>query len=193
MHVLADKIQVLKKELVTAKKTLEENEQTLEKLLSTQETVQTVLENLNTQLSESEAIDVYQSKQQLLKQQIEDYQEQIRESQHLAQYKQLQAQNEALLLKISNTQASTQYEQLIDKIASLKKVYEIEEFMQEYGIRRNYAMDRLLTALERIQPQMEQYKPIKDVRERVPLACVTFLSRKAMLSFVKNSWTSEIE
>ena len=48
---------------------------------------------------------------------------------------------------IEKANETSQYDLLVDKIASLKKVYEIEEFMSEYNIRRNYAMDRYLQRL----------------------------------------------
>lgn len=84
--------------------------------------------------------------------------------------KQVESRLQAASLKMSRLQESSEYTHLTEKIVSLKKVYEIEQFMAQYDIRRNYAMDRLLTALDRIQPQMEQYKPIKDVRERLEKA-----------------------
>ncbi|AWE07529.1 DNA helicase [Lysinibacillus sp. 2017] len=170
LHVLADKISTLKKELSTNKKSLEENEQTLEKLTNTYEMVASSVENFAAQLAAGETAEELKEKKLQLLQAQETYELHIQESKYIAQYKQFEARMQAVEQKILRAQETTQYEQLIDKIASLKKVYEIEEFMTQYGIRRNYAMDRLLTALERIQPQMEQYKPIKDVRERLQKA-----------------------
>lgn len=170
LHVLADKITTLKKELTVSKKSLEESEQTLAKLMTTQETVASAITNFEAQLADSETIDELTEKKQQLQQSFSTWQLHIEESKYSAQLKQLETRLQAVEQKMSRAKETSQYEHLIDKIAALKKVYEIEEFMVQYEIRRNFPMDRLLTALERIQPQMEQYKPIKEVRERLEKA-----------------------
>ncbi|MGN7479665.1 AAA domain-containing protein [Solibacillus silvestris] len=170
LHVLAEKIHSLKKELTECKKELEDNERKLEKLQATENTVAETAASFERQLMDGSTVEQLTERQQQLKEATANFELQISQSSHKAQLERLQQRFEAIQSKIGRANEMSQYEQLIDKIASLKKVYEIEAFMNEYNIRRNYAMDRLLTALERIQPQMEQFKPIKDVKERLEKA-----------------------
>ncbi|MEK4080180.1 AAA domain-containing protein [Solibacillus sp. FSL K6-1126] len=170
LHVLAEKILALKKELTECKKELEDNERKLEKLQATQSTVAETVANFEQQLKDGSTVEQLTEQAQQLKEVRENFQQQLTQSHYKAQLEQFQQRFDAVKTKIEKTNETSQYDLLVDKIASLKKVYEIEEFMSEYNIRRNYAMDRLLTALDRIQPQMEQYKPIKDVKERLEKA-----------------------
>lgn len=170
LHVLAEKINALKKQLTACKKELEENERTLEKLQQTHATVAEAVSNFEQQSTESLTLAQLDEKEQQLNKQQNETKLHIEQSQLRAQYEQLQARKQAVTTKMERANETANVDPLIDKIVSLKKVYEIENFMQQYDIRRNYAMDRLLTALDRIQPQMEQYKPIKDVKERLEKA-----------------------
>ena len=54
----------------------------------------------------------------------------------------------------------------LEKVANLKKVFEVEEFMEKYSIRRSFVMDRLLTALDRLQEQFTQVRNIQPLMER---------------------------
>lgn len=170
LHVLAEKINTLKKELATAKKELEEDEHILEQLTATYDTLSKTVGNFEAQLTDGQTLEALTEKKQQLLETFEQYKIQIEQSKYQSQLAHHEAKRQAVEQRIARANETGEYEHLIDKIASLKKVFEIEEFMVQYDIRRNYAMDRLLTALERIQPQMEQYKPIKDVRERLEKA-----------------------
>lgn len=170
LHVLVDKIQTLKKELTACKKELEENERTLNKLTNTYDTVKGAIETFEQQLATIDTTQTLLTEKKQLQEQLLTLQQLIQESKNRAEMKQVESRLQAASLKMSRLQESSEYTHLTEKIVSLKKVYEIEQFMAQYDIRRNYAMDRLLTALDRIQPQMEQYKPIKDVRERLEKA-----------------------
>ena len=170
LHVLAEKILALKKELTACKKELEDNERKLEKLQETQHTVAETVANFELQLQDGSSVEELSNQLTQLKEAKENFEFQQAQSTYITQRDQLQHRLDTIERTIERANETSQYENLIDKISSLKKVYEIEAFMTEYHIRRNYAMDRLLTALERIQPQMEQYKPIKDVKERLEKA-----------------------
>lgn len=170
LHVLAEKILALKKQLTDCKKELETNERKLEKLRETHTTIADAVSNFEQQLAEGQTVELITEKIQQLKESDAVIKVQIQQSQVRSQYEQLMHRKQAVEQKMERANETSNVELLVDKIASLKKVVEIESFMQEYAIRRNYAMDRLLTALERIQPEMEQYKPIKDIRERLEKA-----------------------
>ncbi|MEK4129824.1 AAA domain-containing protein [Solibacillus sp. FSL W8-0474] len=172
LHVLAEKISALKKELTLCKKELEENERKLEKLQTVQSTTAETVANFEQQLADGMTVEQLTEQQEKLSEAKIDYEKQIAQSKYKSVLHRYEQQYEAIQLKIQRANETSEYGKIVDKIASLKKVYEIEAFMTEYNIRRNYAMDRLLTALERIQPQMEQYKPIKDVKERLEKALI---------------------
>ncbi|MER1958344.1 MAG: AAA domain-containing protein [Solibacillus sp.] len=170
LHVLAEKINTLKKQLSECKKELEDNEQKLEQLKQTQETVAQAVASFEQQREESLTLEALEEKEQQLKTEETTVKLHIEQSQLRTQFEQFNARKQAVEAKIQRANETSDVNPLIDKITSLKKVYQIEDFMQQYDIRRNYAMDRLLTALDRIQPQMEQYKPIKEVKERLEKA-----------------------
>ncbi|MEG0472379.1 MAG: AAA domain-containing protein [Solibacillus sp.] len=170
LHLLAEKISALKKELTVCNKALDETERTLEKLQQTHTPLNEIVQGFITQLAQGETTDALQEKLQQLHEDKKTASENLHFSKQSRQLQQLEAKHQQLSQAILREQETANYESLIDKIAALKKVVQIEEFMEQYNIRRNYAMDRLLTALERIQPEMEQYKPIKDVYERIEKA-----------------------
>lgn len=170
LHVLAEKVLALKKELTACKKELEDNERNLEKLQTTQHSVADTVANFEQQLTDGPSVEALSNQLQQLKKDKVNFELQLTQTGYKTQLDQYDNRLNAIETTIERFNETSQYETLIDKITSLKKVYEIEAFMSEYHIRRNYAMDRLLTALERIQPQMEQYKPIKEVKERLEKA-----------------------
>ena len=164
LHVLAEQITTLKKQLADCKKVRVETEQTIATLETTNEPLISAVSKLETQLATSETVEVLIEKQQQLTNKTADYTKQLEVAQQQEQYEQLTQRLQHVSEQLTALQTASNHQAIIDKITELKKVHEIEEFMGVYQIRRSYVMDRLLTALERIQPQLEEYKPLKDIR-----------------------------
>lgn len=170
LHVLAEQISALKKQLAEAKKTLEEKTAAFETLQVTHDKTKTAVEALQQVLAKFDSPEAMDEREKKLAQQQQAYSEQ----QQLIQLQKQQAQMKTRIAAIDDELAQfsvTSNEQLmLEKISELKKVHEIEAFMKLYGIRRNFPMDRLLTALERVQPHAEKYKPLKALQERIEKA-----------------------
>ena len=79
----------------------------------------------------------------------------------------LTQKNEQLMSQLStNATMDTKHSDALQKVAELKKVAEVEAFMASYDIRRSFVMDRLLSALDRLQEQFTQVRSIQPLMER---------------------------
>ncbi|MEK4229515.1 AAA domain-containing protein [Solibacillus sp. FSL H8-0538] len=172
LHVLADQITTLKKQLATCKKVREETEVILEKLTITKETLTSVVDALTNQLATFDSVKTMAEKLPQLTSQMTDMTKELELAKKQHELQQLMHRLQQVEQQQATMQMSSNHDAIIEKIGELKKVHQIEQFMHTHQIRRSYVMDRLLTALERIHPQMETYKPLKEIRARLDKAII---------------------
>lgn len=172
LHVIAEKIATLKRQIASTKQVLEEKSAAFEMLQQSYNTSKIAAETFEQAIAKYAPMEEMDARQVALakeQQSLTDEQQLIQLQQQLADVQTRLSNMEAELAQFAVTSDEAL---MLDKITALKKVPEIEDFMQQYGIRHNYAMGELLTSLTRVQPQAEQYKPLKAVQERLDKALV---------------------
>ncbi|WP_413361796.1 DEAD/DEAH box helicase [Lysinibacillus sp. 3P01SB] len=170
---LEDSITALKKQLSSLKREREETEAALEKLRANIASYEADITKLN------DGLEQYESEENVKKLLDEASDEFVQVSQELELSELLEEQSrcqeqlaavEQKLTKL--TGGATAIEAQAEEITALKKVYEVESYLEEHGLRRSYVLDRLLMSLDERQQQLEAYKGIKDVSSRLEKAIV---------------------
>lgn len=165
------------KELPTVKKDLMENDKKCD-------TIRNSIEEKKNRLKELEAeIEKLQAKLQLLKDQLKCFEDeeqivkQLRSKKENADtlqheldiaklwMKQLEAENNLQQLKeqySSQHSLKEEHAYALNELQTLKKVHEVEAFMQKYSVKPNFVINQLLYALEKLQ---EKYELVRNMPE----------------------------
>ncbi|MER1985823.1 MAG: AAA domain-containing protein [Solibacillus sp.] len=170
LHVIAENMTALKKQLAEAKGTLEEKTATFDTLQQTYHTTKSTVDTLQQALAKFETPEDMDARAQKLVEQQQDFAEEEQLLQLQQQLARVTKRMQEVDRELTQFSVTSNEQFMLEKINELKKVHEIESFMTEYGISRNFPMDRLLTSLERVQPQAEKYKPLKAIQERLEKA-----------------------
>ncbi|MEO4055106.1 AAA domain-containing protein [Solibacillus sp. CAU 1738] len=170
---LEEEISELKKQLAPLKKEREKVEGTIAKLTETKQHAMVLLNNFKQQLDSFDTEQVLVEKLQVLKAQYETVTSQLQYAELKIEQQSLQQQVSDIAARIGTMTTSTNaIDELAERISQLKKVHEVEAFMEEHHIRRNFVLDRLLTSLEKLQPELDSFKPLKDISARLEKAIV---------------------
>ncbi len=167
LPIVKEEIIQLKKQLVRLKEqldTLEKDKQTLEsKLVETKQ----ALKDKQNELQQLPAFETLQSDIIAFEQKVSSLSKEKLATSLLQQIQSATKKLEALQVSLSETNTiDNKHAIALEKVANLKKVTEVEAFMEEYSLRRSFVMDRLLTALDRLQEQFTQVRNIQPLMER---------------------------
>lgn len=167
LPVVQEEITQLKKKIVR----LKDHQQTIEnKLTESVQQLKKAKTNYEQSVSQLGEYDSIEAIQEALSEVNEQIQQLLLEQNAVELYAQLEKSNEKIKQLTEQLQAvespNHSHQAAIDAVANLKKVAELEAFMEQYQLRRSFVMDRLLTALERLQEQFEHVRSIQPLIER---------------------------
>lgn len=168
---LNEEITSLKKKLVSFKKESEEIERTIDKLQPTKADYEAKIDKLKQAIAEFDQAEALQKNVKDKKNQLEQVTAELEMAKLIQEQLQIRAElieNERKIEALSGGEA--QIEAKASEIAALKKVYEVEAYMEQHQIRRSYVLDRILMSLEKCQKQLEEYQGIKDIAARIDKA-----------------------
>jgi len=171
LEVLSEEISQLKKQIIPLKKEREKTEQTLEKLIESRNKIaarrneiSAVLEGIGTDEKTNE--DIQKAKNNIAKS------KQMLEYSHLNnELKKIETElNEAQNQRKSFENRTNMMESKLAEAKGLKKMHEVEAFIEENGIRRGYVLNRLYADMEQIHEQLLSYKSLKEIATRLDKA-----------------------
>ncbi|WP_332645578.1 DEAD/DEAH box helicase [Lysinibacillus sp. 54212] len=170
---LNEEITLLKKKLVTFKKERDEIERTIDKLQPTKADYQAKIDKLEQTLAEFDQEEVLQKNIEDKKQLLEQVTKELEIAKLIQEQQQIRTElNEKEQKMDALSGGAAQIEAKATEIAALKKVYEVEAYMEQHQIRRSYVLDRILMSLDKCQMQLEEYQGIKEIAARIEKAIV---------------------
>ncbi|KGR81930.1 DEAD/DEAH box helicase [Lysinibacillus odysseyi] len=170
---LHEMITALKKQLGSLKKEREETEAALEKLRGNITSYETDIAKLEEDLAQYDSEESVRKRLKDATQQFDEVSQELELAELLEEQSHGSQQLAAVEEKLANlTGGATAIEAQAEEITALKKVYEVESYLEAHGLRRSYVLDRLLMSLDERQKQLEAYKGIKDVASRLEKAIV---------------------
>ncbi|WP_431026810.1 DEAD/DEAH box helicase [Lysinibacillus sp. LZ02] len=166
-------ITTLKKQLSSLKKEREETEAALEKLRANIAGYEAEIAKLDEDLSQFDTEDVIQKRLEEATKLFDEASVELELAELLAEQAEVRTQLDASEQKLQHlTGGISAIEAQAQEITALKKVYEVESYIEERGLRRSFVLDRLLMSLGERQQQLEKYKGIKDIAVRLDKAIV---------------------
>ena len=167
LPIVKEEIIQLKKQLVRLKEQLETLEKSMLETESKLTETEQVLKHKQNELQQLLPIETLQSDIPMLEQKLSELTKEKQATSLLQQIQSATKKLESLQISLSETnEIDNTHVLALEKVANLKKVTEVEQFMEEYGLRRSFVMDRLLTALDRLQEQFTQVRNIQPLMER---------------------------
>ena len=167
LPIVKEEIIQLKKQLVRLKEQLETLEKSILETESKLTETEQVLKHKQNELQQLLPIETLQSDIPILEQKLSELTKEKQATSLLQQIQSATKKLESLQISLSETnEIDNTHVLALEKVANLKKVTEVEQFMEEYGLRRSFVMDRLLTALDRLQEQFTQVRNIQPLMER---------------------------
>lgn len=171
--LLNEEISALKKKLVTFKKERDEIERTINKLQPRKADYETKIDTLEQSLAEFDSPEALEKKAKSNKDLLEQVKTELEIATLMVERQQIRAELQEKEQKIQALSGgANQIEEKASEIAALKKVYEVEAYMEQHGIRRSYVLDRILMTLENRQKQLEEFQGIKEISARIEKAIV---------------------
>ena len=168
---IEESILALKKQLIPLKKEREETEIALEKLRANIASYETEIAKLNKDLAEYDTEDVIQKRLEDATKQFDEVSVELELAELLAEQIEIRAQLSATEQKLQSLSGgASAIEEQAQEITALKKVFEVENYIEERGLRRSFVLDQLLMSLGKRQQQLEAFKGIKDVDARLQKA-----------------------
>lgn len=168
---LDESITALKKQLGSLKKEREETEAALEKLRANVSSYEAEIAQLVEKLSQYDTEETVKKRLDEASEEFDRVSQELELSELVEEQKHNKEQLAAVEQKLAKlTGGASAIESKAEEIAALKKVYEVEGYLEEHGLRRSFVLDRLLMSLDERQKQLEAYKGIKDVASRLDKA-----------------------
>ncbi len=170
---LEEEIHALKKQLGSLKKERESTETALDKLRTNIAAYETDIAKLNGSLAEYDDEQTVKRRMEEATKQFEEASVELELAELLAEQAQIRAHLEKEEQKLTDlTGGAASIEARAQEITALKKVYEVESYLEDNGLRRSYVLDRLLMSLDERQKQLEAFKGIKDISARLEKAII---------------------
>lgn len=168
---LYETITALKKQLGSLKREREDTETALEKLRGNIASYEADIAKLDEELTPYDSEENVKMRLDEAAQQFDQVTQELELSELLEEQGHCKQQLAAVEQKLATlTGGAQEIEAQAEKITALKKVYEVESYLEEHGLRRSYVLDRLLVSLDERQQQLEAYKGIKDIASRLEKA-----------------------
>lgn len=167
---ITEEISNLKKQLIPLKKEREKAEETLEKLHTSYATFSTNIKEMKQQIESHSATKI--------EDQLKEIDSKIIKTNHLISYSQLRQLHKDAKEKLSvlttqlgqDQSSATNLNHTVEAIEEMKKVQEIEQFIDNHQIRRGYVLSILFSDFENIRKQILDYKSLKEVSGRLEKA-----------------------
>lgn len=171
LKIVTEEIGQLKKQIIPLKKEREKTEQALEKLSASNERISEKINELNHSLvtiGTNESID----------EQLFEAQEKLKKSKQLLEYIQVTQQLMEIELQLANVQkelediesSSDTINSIIESVESMKKIHEIESFIEDQNIHRGYVLNQLFHDMDKIHEQLLPFKSLKEITIRLDKA-----------------------
>lgn len=171
LEAATEEIVQLRKQIIPLKKEREKTEQALEKLTTSLEKITEKLSELKNQLDTI-------GTSELLDENIRTANEKLFKSKQLLEYVQVKQQLTQIEVQLEEIQkqskafenSSNTINSTIDHVKSIKKINEIEAFIEENNLRRGYVLNQLFADMDKIHEQLLPYKALKEISNRLDKA-----------------------
>ncbi len=165
---ITEDISELKKKIIPLKKEREKTEQTLEKLTESKKKISSRIEELEQVINEIGSIDEILTNIQRKHDQVELLLQTIQYSKLTKQLRQYELQLSEIHDQLGKYNSTTSnLNNTIDEVNAIKKVYDIETFIDSRNIRRGFVINQLFSDLEKIQTQIQSFQFLKDITNRL--------------------------
>ncbi|MBD8027940.1 AAA family ATPase [Ureibacillus sp. Re31] len=171
LKVVTEEISQLKKKIIPLKKEREKTEQALEKLTASYERISEKINELKESLANI-------GTKQLIEEQLLKAQQNLKKSKQILEYIQVEQQLSQIELQLADVQkelksienSSDTVYSIIESVESMKKIHEIETFIEEQKIHRGYVLNQLFYDMDKIHEQLLAFKSLKDILARLEKA-----------------------
>lgn len=167
LEKITEEISSLKKKIIPLKKEREKTELALEKLSETKDKITTRINELNEQLALLGTVDSIEGQIKEAHTQIEKYKQQINNQKLQFQLNEYEHELNTISLKITELEpSSSSLIEKVNEVQSIKKLYDIEQYIETHKIRRGYVLNQLFSDMEKIHQHLLNYQSLKDVSNR---------------------------
>lgn len=167
LEKITEEISSLKKKIIPLKKEREKTELALEKLSETKDKITTRINELNEQLALLGTVDSIEGQIKEAHTQIEKYKQQINYQKLQFQLNEYEHELNTISLKITELEpSSSSLIEKVNEVESIKKLYDIEQYIETHKIRRGYVLSQLFSDMEKIHQHLLNYQSLKDVSNR---------------------------
>lgn len=171
LEEVVEKISQLKKQIIPLKKEREKTEQGIETLTNSLEKLTAKIDELNEQLTSIGSLQSINEEIQKAEEKIQKSKQTIEYLQLKEQVNQLEKQQVDIRNQLDQFDLNTgKMEDTVQQIKSLKKVYEVEQIIDQYQVRRGYVLNQLFADMEKIHQQLIKFKPLKEIMNRLEKA-----------------------
>ncbi|CAM5223926.1 Superfamily I DNA and/or RNA helicase OS=Ureibacillus acetophenoni OX=614649 GN=SAMN05877842_103126 PE=4 SV=1 [Ureibacillus acetophenoni] len=165
---ITTEIQELKKKIIPLKKQREKTEEALEKLKDSKQKITAKLDELHQQISTLGTINEIDTTIQQHKDQIALLNQTIEFTKLTKQLHQYESQ----LFDVTNQlnqydSSSSSLSSTINEVEAMKKIYDVEQFIERYEIRRGFVLNQLFADMQKIHQQLLQFESLKDISNRL--------------------------
>lgn len=167
LEKITEEISSLKKKIIPLKKEREKTELALEKLSETKDKITTRINELNEQLALLGTVDSIEGQIKEAHTQIEKYKQQINYQKLQFQLNEYEHELNTISMKITELEpSSSSLIEKVNEVESIKKLYDIEQYIETHKIRRGYVLNQLFSDMEKIHQHLLNYQSLKDVSNR---------------------------
>ncbi|KGR90302.1 DNA helicase [Ureibacillus massiliensis 4400831 = CIP 108448 = CCUG 49529] len=167
LEKITEEISSLKKKIIPLKKEREKTELALEKLSETKDKITTRINELNEQLALLGKVDSIEGQIKEAHTQIEKYKQQINYQKLQFQLNEYEHELNTISMKITDLEpSSSSLIEKVNEVESIKKLYDIEQYIETHKIRRGYVLNQLFSDMEKIHQHLLNYQSLKDVSNR---------------------------
>ncbi|QCR32583.1 ATP-binding protein [Lysinibacillus sp. SGAir0095] len=171
LAAISEDISGIKKQIIPLKKEREKTEETLQKLIESRDKISARLNELRNSL---EAIGTATT----IDEEVQKAKNNIEKSQRMLEYIQVKSELETIELQLDGVKGqrksfeerSSMMDATIQEVQALKKVHEVESFIENNQIRRGYVLNRLFSDMEKIHEQLIGFKSINEISTRLDKA-----------------------
>lgn len=166
----------LKKQIASLNKERDKTEKAIE-------TLEHTFNERKEKLNEFEAAIAENSSEQI-ELEIDEYQKKIKDSENLITYIQVKEKLDDVQLQLQQVETEISlidsrkedFDETMEAVRSLKKIDELEHFIEQHNITRGFVLNQLALDMEKIYHQLVEMKPIKQLSERIEKAVEYSLS-----------------
>nr|WP_106778994.1 AAA domain-containing protein [Lysinibacillus timonensis] len=168
LEKISEEIITLKKTIIPLKKEREKTEQALEKLNESKQKITSRIEELKEQIQTIGSFNEIESKIEAHQQQIVQFEKFINYTKLRKQLEHQQTQLDDVIRELTQYHdSSSSIDSVLEEVNSIKKLADIEQFIEKRDIRRGYVLNQLFSDMEKIHQQLLNYQSLKDITDRL--------------------------